>query len=263
MLPKCPICLEKVFIPVELTSFNCSKINEINCHSFNRICEECVIDYLELNINSDKRSITKKCMYCETLINPQELIDIPYKIDFLLMSLDTEIINCNYCKEFKGNHLEIFKHVKQTCNKFKIKCECGMNEDREYILSNFHKENCCFYKKCQDCNEYIIIQEFDNHIKNIHDKNCCNICNKLTLLELNEHLYSECIYRLIQCRYCDQKLIGSTFIEHLIKHLNESKERLNLLREIYEKESKLHSNIIIQIKDIYQNIYNTNLDDDN
>ena len=101
------------------------------------------------------------------------------------------------------------------------------------------------------------MKDFDNHIKNDHFKNYCNICSRSTPLDILDHVQTECIYRTISCKYCDKKLIGPLYIDHLIIHLDESKNRLSLLKDVYEKENKLYENIVKQIKIMYENIYNS------
>jgi hypothetical protein len=262
MLPKCAICLEKVFIPVELICFQCSKTNEINCHSFNRVCEKCVIDYLSLDKHAQDRDSIKKCIYCDSVINPQKIVESPYKIDFLLMSLDNDHeVMCPFCNQYCSTHINVYKHLQKDCYEYKIHCICGFYDSRKYIDSS-HKKKCCFFKECIECHNWIYIKDYDKHIQSEHNKNYCNICSRTTLLERIEHIESECIYRLIQCKYCDKKLMAETFLDHLIVHLDDCKLRLELLKDVHEKETKLYHNLVEQIKVLYQNIYNSSLNDD-
>ena len=79
----CIICQSPVIMPVQLNCYPCSKdsIDKKSCSSFIFLCIECADIYLELNIPKQKRSVTKKCLLCPNMINPQLLCsDTAYSI---------------------------------------------------------------------------------------------------------------------------------------------------------------------------------------
>lgn len=258
-MQQCNICLDNVIIPVELTAFSCSKKNEINCYSFKRICEKCAINFFELNKPNNSRKNIKKCLFCDATINPQEIFDKPYKKDFLLMSFDENKHNCLYC-DFSGNHLDLNNHLENNCPNIIISCLCGTNNKRNIIKSDEHKMACCFFKKCLVCSLFIYSIDYESHLLQNHSMNQCNICQKPTLLTISNHLLNECSFRIIKCKHCSKNIVANSYLDHIIEHTKDSQTRINLLKDILDKEYKIYQRYKKEIEDLYELTYGTFLD---
>lgn len=255
---ECTICLENVFIPVELLTFPCSKNNRINCYSFHRICEKCAIHFLELDKQNSDRKKEIKCLFCDEKINPQLLTQKPYKKDFLLMSMDNKIYNCQYC-EFKGKHLEMNNHLETVCMNYPLECLCGIKDKRVVILSDEHKITCSFYKMCFVCQSLFPVHEFNNHLLTIHSMYECNVCGKPTIKDILDHIQNECSHRIIHCNHCSSNVIAYTYLDHLIDHTRDCKIRIELIKDIMAKELEIYHRYKIEIENLYESIYGASL----
>ena len=88
----CNICMEEVFLPVEMTCFDCFTENKIGCSSFHRTCMKCAHTYLQLDLNVHERDFTKRCLYCCKVVHLRFLnCENSYRKDFLLMKTDDRI----------------------------------------------------------------------------------------------------------------------------------------------------------------------------
>ena len=70
-------------------------------------------------------------------------------------------------------------------------------------------------KKCPKCNELILIDEFQEHIDEAHEKVNCSQCGKLIeRIKLNDHM-GKCSKKLLPCVYC------GLLLDKLAKHDHE------------------------------------------
>lgn len=254
MFHTCSICLDDVIIPVEITIFPCCNNHERNCYSFKRLCESCVLRYLELELKVKDRSFYKKCLFCDSYINPQEIVGKSYKKDYMFMSMDTRILQCKNC-DFKGSHLDLEKHVEKDCSKKLTECFCNVIDTREILESPEHRKTCCFFKQCLICNEFVYCNDLEKHLGILHNMINCGLCQKPTTLSINLHLKNECPMRLIKCKHCSETLIANLYLDHLIEHTNDCKKRLSLLQDLKIKEMDLFSILSKDIQNIYEVTY--------
>jgi len=261
MFPTCSICLEDCIIPVEMTIFQCTLTQDINCYSFKRMCESCVITYLELDKKYSSRNTFKKCLFCCSWVNPQEIVGkTAYKKDYLLMSLDTRKLPCKNC-DFVGNHLELEKHVVKECKKKLVECNCNVVGPKDFIESKEHRKACAFFKQCLECDEYIYNNDFENHLRDSHEMIVCQFCQKPTVLKVQEHLQLECSLRKMECKHCPKTMVANQYLEHLIEHTKDCKTRLGLLKDLKIKEMSLFQRLSSEIQELYQQTYGTDIED--
>lgn len=255
---QCPICLDPALIPVEILAFPCSKNNSIHCFSFQRMCEKCAINVLELNRPPAERSEDKKCLFCDARINLRHIFDKPYKKDFLLMSADESLYNCPYC-EFQGKQIEINHHLDTQCQRRSILCLCGMINDFQFIESHEHLRQCPFFAHCLICNEYIPSATYESHLLSNHSMLQCRACQKPTSLSITEHLTVECPHRMVHCYHCNKKYTAFSYLDHLIEHTKESITRIELLKDILSKEYEIYYRYRAEIQESFEKTFGTSL----
>lgn len=261
MVLQCPICLENVLIPVEITIFPCTKNQGMHCFSMNRICEACAILYCEQDKPRSERSESKKCIFCDCFVNLQLVISIPYKKDYLSMSQDLRPdISCPCC-EFKGTHIELDRHMNQDCPLRIETCMCGKKDARKIICGSDHQQHCSFFQQCTHCQEYISIHNYQKHLSNDHCLNYCKLCNEAFPSHLLNHLEKECKMRIIPCTHCSREIIAFNYFDHLIMHTNEAKRRIELLQEMKESEILLYHKFTSELEKLYEYTYGCTLED--
>ena len=254
MFHTCSICLDETLIPVELTVFPCCSSQERNCYSFKRLCESCVKIYLELDVKLEQRSTFKKCLFCNSCINPRDIVNKPYKKDFLLMSMDTRVLKCKDC-EFQGTHLELEKHLEKNCPQKIIECFCNISGTREKIESSSHRKVCCFFKQCLICLEYIYCNDFEKHLSLEHKMFHCQLCQKPTMTPLDLHIQEECSLRVVNCKHCPKKLIANVYLDHIVEHIHDSKLRLSLIDDLKVKEMDMFHRLSLEVQKMYELTY--------
>lgn len=250
-IPKCAICLDTCVIPVEITSFECYEYNKPSCFSFHRVCELCAIKYLELNIPSEQRSESKRCLFCDSVCNPKSAL-LFYRKDYLLIQLDPNPnVSCpNSDCNIVGTHSFIENHYSKSCDYTIISCICNKYGIRKLMNSREHCLNCVFYRECIECKSMIYINKLSDHYKINHNMKLCNICKIPTKLSLNQHLIEECLMRLVNCPYCHKYLQAKSYMEHCIEHVIEIRQRIDILKKVYDKELILLDKIIKDCKQI-------------
>jgi len=246
MCVNCIICLDPIFLPVEIICFSCYKNNEFNCSSLIRICLRCAISFLQLDKDIEARDFYKKCVYCPSLAYLHRLnFDNGFKKDFLIMSNDQNIYNCPYCFFFSGTQLDINNHLEKECPKYYILCECK----KVFIKENFylHLFHCDKHLRCDLCKKFIIKKKIIDHMHYIHDHMFCNLCKTFVPKNLFEkHIESECPERLIICTFCLQLITFNKYIEHLFEHktivleeMTELSQKYNVILDKYTKINEL------------------------
>ena len=93
------------------------------------------------------------------------------------------------------------------------------------------------------------------HMLHVHDMLFCNACQKYIEHD-QEH---QCPRRIVKCRHCPECMEAEGIIEHLLVHLQESKQRCELLKDILEKEKKMSQQILRQCSQYFTEIYNDTL----
>jgi len=122
-MKECFLCLQSCIIPIQLKYFPCSESKQISCHTFQRICISCFLS-----------SELLKCSFCH-----KEKENENFQIDFLSIQNDEySILTCPFCKDFQGNHMNLWKHMNDSCISF---CKCN----KLYLIKK--KEN-HFKKEC-------------------------------------------------------------------------------------------------------------------
>jgi len=93
--------------------------------------------------------------------------------------------------------------------------------------------------------------EKHNSTKEINHPSC-PICHESTETDdLIQHFQTKCLYRMVSCKYCDdQEIISSEYSDHLTQHLKDSKQRLALLQEVYEKEMEWFDKIAVTLQSL-------------
>lgn len=248
----CAICLEDVFIPVEITGFPCDTRYR-GCYSFQRVCERCAIRYLHLDKDKADRPCRIRCIFCESTLDPREAVGPLYRKDFLLMSLDTKERACPSCPEVRGTHLEIDAHLERDCPRAVVSCPCGAEVERGVMEA--HQRACCLYRVCPVCDAVVLSRDRDAHLREAHGSVLCLLCNKITGRTLSEHMETECCFRLISCRHCSSRLPAHGLIDHLIEHVTASKDRLRLLEDIQKKENRIYESLLREAREVFESVY--------
>lgn len=217
----CFICLQPCIIPIQLKSFGCYQENEISCHTIQRICLSCYL-----------KSDLKKCSYCHC-----EKTNNTIEIDFSLMMKDEfSIYSCLFCTSFQGNHIQLWKHMKEQCI---IQCPCQkivLKKD----LKKHYQEECKELKWCSSC---------EKGIKScIHLK--CKLCKK------TNHTEEECSERLLECKECLKKIKAKDYIEHYLEHIEIIKTRIEFFKESLKIEKLKYYYLMEKIPELYESVYN-------
>lgn len=240
---QCEICLQECKIPVKIICFPCSfNHSKINCYSMKRFCLKCVRSYFELHLEKNERMEYKRCLYCQSYVNPQILSSRQiYEKDFLIMSFDSSIYNCIHDKcDFKGTQLEINQHLKNCCYTI-LKCkEC--DEKYQYMNHIQHLQSCSWHIVCDICEEYVPYRLYDKHLNDQHEMQTCYYCDEIILNQnMLHHINDECEYRPIKCKYCIDYYEMMNEKEHLHKHLQNKNNYKSYLLSKYEKiENECH-----------------------
>lgn len=251
---KCAICLDVCVIPVEITCFGCSlpDSQKPSCFSFYRVCELCAIQYLEMDKPPEQRSESKRCLFCESTCNPKHSI-LSYRKDYLLMQLDPNPdVPCpNADCDHRGTHALIEQHYSHECPHTIIWCQCNAHGTREHITSHQHRSQCVFYEECSICHTMVLLHKVSDHYQISHDMKLCSMCHKATRLSINEHLMEECSMRLISCSYCQKYLQAKHLMSHCMEHATECRQRMEILKKVFDKEKVLLNQIIENCKQLY------------
>ena len=204
-MKKCPICLENVVVPVKLNCFECYKSHEIHCHTFQRFCLHCIF---QSNTNIEK------CIFCH---EPKK--NKTMEIDYDYISNDHfSIYTCVFCKQTKGSHLEIAKHIMEN---HVYHCACG-----EMIMNSNKKEHSKTCEKCLYCAKC--------------DKDVINICKHKKSKRIN-----------LECQYCGKCITNSCeVLDHYLTHVEEYKVKIKTLREILTCERKQYHDLLHLIEDL-------------
>jgi hypothetical protein len=227
----CPICLEECKIPVELQCFSCFRHDGIHCHSLVRYCEQCCIRLFELDKDIGERKTYLKCLYCDASTDPRLYSTeyLPYRRDYYFIAKDCqEYKECPYCHSRNGiqTHQNLMNHVRS--------CQTA-------------------YKVCEECKTFY---QCDNtHSCPSSHYTICTQCNKMIDTSLDLHMESECMYRSVTCPYCHTGVTALEITDHLLSHIESSKQRTLLLQDLLFKEDELRRRILQDCHFFYQSLY--------
>ena len=219
-MKECFICLQTCIIPIQLKCFSCFETKKITCHTFQRICISC---FLSNQIS--------KCSFCH-----KEKINNNFEIDFTSIQKDEfSILTCPFCKDFRGNHMDLWKHMSESCIVF---CECNKIYLKKKTKYHFEKE-CSIYKWCSICNDGV---KFCPHIS-------CSICQK------KNHCIENCPERKIECRECSTMVMAKDYIEHHLEHIESIKTKIDFFSTSLKKEKIKYYQLMNKIPELYEIVY--------
>lgn len=219
-MTECIICKDTVLIPVEVTCFECFSKDKVSCSTFSRVCRKCAHDYLELDKSVVQRRLYTRCFYCPAVVRLFNLSSHnAYRKDFLLVQNDVSQNHvCPYCHIFQGNQIMIDTHLDTECPAFVVQCSCGRCLERQDL--SFHYPFCLQHAQCQECQDYIVVDNFESHMSEHHDMRRCTLCRKFVLVQdVLTHLTQECPHRIISCDYCQASLEFRHMTTHLDDHV--------------------------------------------
>jgi hypothetical protein len=219
---ECVICREELFIPVEMTCFQCYKKNQVSCSSFCRVCRKCAHRYLQLDRPLEHRDLLKRCLYCQALSSSADLsADTAYRKDYLLIGADSSTgHSCPYCSEFSGTQLAIDQHLDTHCPEMMILCACGRTKARRELEAHFTE--CSHRQLCSLCSVYLLESEKEEHMMHVHHYMKCTLCEAYVAYQgMTAHIMDECPFRMVHCEYCHGAVQHRRLPAHMEDHENE------------------------------------------
>ena len=233
MNENCCVCMDKLFLPVELLCFDCYKKNSINCSSFSRLCLPCAHSFLQLDIHPDERDFYKRCLYCQNMTYLHRITrEKAYRKDFLLMLHDTQQHTCPYCKNYTGTQIMMNHHLEKECPDFFLDCACKNVYKRQDFY--FHLFSCPQHQFCQLCQKYILKVGFSDHMKDQHDFIMCVLCKTYVPLDgYTRHIDEFCEERNIICGYCFRNVTHKNHKAHLAAHMDDLVQDIHILNQKY------------------------------
>lgn len=244
----CCICLDNIIIPVEPICFKCSNQNgEISCFSMKRICIKCLQTYLDLEKHRNERSIKKKCVFCPSVVNLQQIAkNDTFRVDYMTMDRENRdtMISCIYPEcLFQGNQIQVARHIFSQCEYFFIECLCGYTCRRKDMTA--HQLTCDKYEQCQMCFVCVPTTDFNRHMYYSHDKTKCFTCHEYIDMEkLSDHIISECPERLVSCEICCSFIRFKIFKEHLHNHLIEINKNVQIINNKLRAEEETYQRLM-------------------
>lgn len=219
-MEKCHICFENCIIPLQLKCFECNNDMKMNCNSLQRVCMLC---YMKSNL--------QKCSFCRA---PK--VNDNISIDFLMMEQDgISRYTCPFCNTFEGNHVDLYTHMMRECI---TRCECGKFYTKQTENHHF-KQECKVWKWCCKCK---------NKVKNcIHFP--CEKCGKVC------HSDVSCKETLVKCPECKEELNSKDLLPHVLEHIEESKKRIHLMKDVLRTERKRYHDMMEIVPNLYKNVY--------
>jgi len=224
MTTKCFVCLETCKVPVQMTCFPCFRDNEVHCNSFARMCLHCVCAFFQLN------KVGFRCLYCL-----KEPVEKDHAIPIFRVDMDAIIndpsrsVSCPLCPYVAYSHQDLYIHLFHDC-----------------VLDN---------PPCSYCGVPVAKKDVRFHMLHVHDMLFCSSCQKY----IEHDQPHQCPRRIVKCRHCPECMEAEGIIEHLLVHLQESKQRCELLKDILDKEKKMSQQILRQCSQYFTEIYNDTL----
>lgn len=219
-MKECFLCLQRCIIPIQLKYFPCSESKQISCHTFQRICISCFLSNHLL-----------KCSFCY-----KEKENDNFEIDFISIQKDEySILTCPFCKDFQGNHINLWKHMNDSCISF---CKCNKLYLIKKKKNHFEKE-CSIYKWCSICNNGVLSCP---HLS-------CSICSN------KNHSNEDCPERKLECSECSLSIPAKDYIEHHLEHIECIKSKIDFFSKSLKSEKTKYYKLMNQIPELYENVY--------
>ena len=248
----CPLCLDTCKVPVEITGFPCHRPEEIHCHTMIRYCRTCCTKLFELDKPRHERKEYLKCLYCDSSLNPRELSATPFRTDHFLIRQDANRdLGCPRCDHVAVDHQALEKHCAHECEETdRLVCGCGTHHSKR-------SNHACAL--CTLCDRCVSTDTYSQHLVEYHEMEVCNQCDKMTHLPMEEHRETECLCRLLPCRYCPETVQALHFTDHLLGHMEESKQRCELLHDLMKKERILSNRLLNECREFFDREYQESL----
>lgn len=245
----CSICMDSVFLPVEMNCFSCFSENKIHCNSLIRTCRVCSCKFLQLNRNVVDRDFVKKCLYCPGVCHPKFLsLHSSFRKDFIMMKNDKTIYDCPYCRDFVGTQIEIDKHIETTCMESPIQCDCGRINPKKHVED--HQNNCPNFTTCHVCDSNVKKHELRSHFITVHNLLECFHCKNYVLKNLlSDHILFTCQERIELCKICRKELPHYEIYEHHQDHLHTLENQITVQKKKLNAMVSEYKNIQMIIQD--------------
>lgn len=256
MNEKCCICLEDLILPVEFSCFSCHHNSQINCSSFSRVCMHCANQYLQLDMDPEKRDFYKKCLFCpHHAYLPSIRRKDAYRRDFALMVRSAaQRFLCPFCHEFQGEQLAIHHHTELECPDYHLECSCNKVLRRRDFY--FHLFQCPDHSKCSKCSLYIQKTILNNHMREVHEHLSCPRCKVFVHIDsLDEHLLTYCPMREQICQFCLLMVPFKNYRGHLTTHLNNLQSELEQVSVSYKSLMEKYTQIVSLLRP-FRNVLN-------
>jgi hypothetical protein len=206
-MKKCAICHSPAMIPVQFECFGCK------CSESNVSCRTCADNYLELNTSSSRRKNEAKCPNCEKTCHTYFTKRSAYKVNTILMEMDTSKYSCPPPCGFEGKHWDFFSHL--GCPNSLVECrEC--NDWYIQYKKQEHDLVCRAYTTCESCSQRIKTTDYKRHVEG-HGGHKCSLCREYSFKSPTEHKMTECAYRE-KCPYCEQIVLARNTTDHYKTH---------------------------------------------
>lgn len=237
---ECLLCQSDLRIPAQIICFPCSRsVNgEPGCNAAKRYCVPCIRKYLELNTPKENRSLSKKCLFCPSKVNPRLLgtFDQVYSKDYFTMSQDTRIdYTCFHDDKgcaFKGSQNELDRHLKRDCIYRTSSCKCKKFYIAQYEAE--HRQDCPYFKECPKCKQMISIDMLSAHLFEEHDLVKCahTECNDLLATNKQcDHMEKQCKFRMVVCKHCKKCTRATDLASHVLDHIRGEQRNIQELAQ--------------------------------
>lgn len=237
MSKTCPICIEKVRVPVRFKCFPCkAEKGEATCNDTTLVCVMCARNYLELNKPASQRVCSRKCLLCPATVDPRTLrgADNFYAKDYVYMSMDERAdYPCFHAEkgcDVVGTQNDIDRHTRKECLYRMTSCLCGCMY--RVVEEKQHFASCSHYSSCRVCGEYIAFNKLHDHLREKHHKVLCRHigCNKLLACDaLEAHMKEWCLHRSMSCPRCRIMSTALTYSNHVLQHVMDDKKHIERL----------------------------------
>jgi len=242
---ECRICFEPPVIPVYFVCFPCdaSRVGP-SCNSITRVCLTCARRYLELDVPKKQRCTEKRCLHCQTVVNPRLLNAFSaYKKDYLLMTMDSRVYDCIHdgC-DFVGTQIENDHHIRSDCPHRLMYCHGCRGHCKANRMDLHIQKECQGYANCPHCQERILQKMMNQHMCDAHKLRCCHSCQRwMDESRLDFHAQEECPFRFVKCTYCNVFIMSFDLCNHYRLELEWiTSERLKLNEQQQMIQNSIH-----------------------
>jgi len=196
---ECLICHEPPTIPVHMTAFECKPdpCTGQKCGSLSVVCLLCAVRFMKLDVPPEKRAITApRCPLCRSgkkfFMYPEDA----YQVDFLYMSMDTQILSCPLCPSFTGTQTDVYRHLRRDCPGWKIMCtEDGCRQFYPRGEQETHQNTTCKgFTTCKMCSSRVRHDHYLRHVVVHHPDSfltCVSCTERVRARESVDHSRTE------------------------------------------------------------------------